>query len=98
MLCCAVLCRLLCFKCLNYLVTSSLVRNKAAASNPSVVAWLDKVVKPVLTSTRKGGVQVQDQQVCIVECAVVCSNRSEMKTMEPQRSMGHLCLCAACYD
>lgn len=60
---CAVLCRLLCFRCLNFLVTSSLVRNKAAASNPSVVAWLDKVVKPVLVSARKGGIAVADQQV-----------------------------------
>jgi hypothetical protein len=39
------------------------VRNKAAASNPSVVAWLDKVVKPVLVSARKGGIAVADQQV-----------------------------------
>lgn len=63
MLCCAVLCRLLCFKCLNFLVTSSLVRNKGAASNPAVTAWLDKVVKPVLIGARKGGILVPDQQV-----------------------------------
>lgn len=62
-MCCAVLCRLLCFKCLNFLVTSSLVRHKAAASTPSVVSWLDKVVKPVLISARKGGILVPDQQV-----------------------------------
>jgi hypothetical protein len=56
-------CRLLCFKCLNLLVTSTLVRNKAAASSPQVVAWLDKVVKAVLSNARKGGISAKEQQV-----------------------------------
>lgn len=55
--------RLLCFKCLNYLITSSLVRNKAAVSSSQVAAWLDKVVKPVLANARKGGIQAQEQLV-----------------------------------
>lgn len=55
--------RSLCFKCLNQLVISSLVRNAGAASKPQVVAWLDKIVKPGLTNARKGGLPMQEQQV-----------------------------------
>jgi hypothetical protein len=52
----------LCFTCVNYLVTSSLVRNKPAAGAP-VPAWLDKVVRTVLLNARKGAIQMKDQQV-----------------------------------
>jgi hypothetical protein len=46
------------------LVVSALVRNKAAAASPSVVAWLDKTVKPGLASARRGGITLQEQQAC----------------------------------
>lgn len=65
---CAVLCRLLCFKCVNYLVTSSLVRNKPASS-ASVAAWLDKVVRTVLVNARKGGLLMAHQQVRLLRAA-----------------------------
>lgn len=67
--CCAVLRRVLCFTCVNYLVTSSLVRNKPAAG-ASVPAWLDKVVRTVLLNARKGAIQMKDQQVCLTASAV----------------------------
>lgn len=60
--------RSLCFKCLNQLVISSLVRNASAVSSPQVVAWLDKIVKPGLTNARKGGISMQEQQVLETLC------------------------------
>jgi hypothetical protein len=57
-------CRPLCFKCLNQLVISSLVRNAGPSCSPQAVAWLDKIVKPVLASARKGGISMAEQQVC----------------------------------
>lgn len=64
--------RQLCFRCLNHLVTSSLVRHKAGSSNAQPGAWLDKVAKLVLTNARKGGLPLQDQQAscCVLH---VCS-------------------------
>eukprot|EP00878_Enallax_costatus_P025090 GHUV01026811.1.p1 GENE.GHUV01026811.1~~GHUV01026811.1.p1 ORF type:complete len:320 (+),score=100.11 GHUV01026811.1:486-1445(+) len=61
--------RSLCFKCLNQLVISSLVRNAAATTSPSVVAWLDKIVKPGLSAARKGGISTQEQQDFIADVA-----------------------------
>eukprot|EP00879_Flechtneria_rotunda_P032456 GHRR01035664.1.p1 GENE.GHRR01035664.1~~GHRR01035664.1.p1 ORF type:complete len:213 (+),score=74.94 GHRR01035664.1:20-658(+) len=54
--------RSLCFNCLSQLVTSYLVRSKGALSSPHIAAWLDKYVKPVLASARKGGIPAQEQQ------------------------------------
>jgi hypothetical protein len=62
--CCLTGGRSLCFKCLNQLVISSLVRNAGPSCSPQAVAWLDKIVKPVLASARKGGISMAEQQVC----------------------------------
>jgi hypothetical protein len=36
-----------------------------------VVAWLDKIVKPVLASSRKVGISMAEQQVCVqTECCL----------------------------
>lgn len=57
------LCRSLCFKCVNQLVVSFLVRH---GGSTQTVVWLDKVTKPLIANARKGGIPTQEQQVRIV--------------------------------
>eukprot|EP00882_Tetradesmus_deserticola_P022278 GHRQ01024176.1.p1 GENE.GHRQ01024176.1~~GHRQ01024176.1.p1 ORF type:complete len:414 (+),score=204.30 GHRQ01024176.1:79-1320(+) len=61
--------RSLCFKCLNQLVISSLVRNAGPSCSQQVVAWLDKIVKPVLVNARKGGISMAEQQDFVSDVA-----------------------------
>jgi hypothetical protein len=49
------------------------VRHKAAASSPEVVAWLDKVVKPVLANARRGAIPMQEQQVSLLLTSAMLS-------------------------
>eukprot|EP00775_Hariotina_reticulata_P013221 gene13221-13351_t len=42
---------------------------KAAAANQQTVAWLDRVVKPLLTSARKGGIPQAEQQDFVSDVA-----------------------------
>jgi len=82
--------RLLCFKCIKYLITSALVRNKAAASSPQVLAWLEKVVRPVLVNARKGGIAAQEQQVRASSHASLMQHQQpacpSASTLQPQHS------------
>ncbi|WIA40102.1 hypothetical protein OEZ86_013510 [Tetradesmus obliquus] len=61
--------RSLCFKCLNQLVISSLVRKAGPSASPAVAAWLDKIVKPVLANARKGGISLAEQQDFVSDVA-----------------------------
>jgi hypothetical protein len=66
-----VLPRSLCIKCLCQLVVSYLARNAGSSLGPLQVAWLDKVVKPILANARKGAMKVEEQQVGCKCCKVL---------------------------